>query len=442
MNNAEINKIVKRFGLFVGSIPESNNDNDDEQMPNWRSVAVWSRADFGTLKIWGDSLKEYQQCVELLYRAVNGKGEEHLSEREIERILQEITLETLDTNDKFPGTTFPDRLKQNLLGLKDRLTKKPLSWDVYFAVEGFDLTESCFVFGKVKFLAGEKATLRDIRHRIYRIILQGSNSPQDKRFFCKDARQDVDEHYKGKTIAHIKVNAVDQEAAQGVAQRELKLTLDVLNLQTTFVHPYGTRVRVYLPGQAVFRQQALHLLFDNSGNIGMQHELTGPMDNFRVASLNGDTAVAFGITQASRILSLDKRSVIEERIVAAMRFAGRACADETREQAFLNFAIAIESLLGDKDSQGEITYKLAMRCAHLLSSDIEKRRQIRDSLKKLYGVRSKIVHRGSLEVTDSQLGTIRTFARHALVKVLKSEDIRDLKTDDEFIQWFEEKMLA
>lgn len=439
MNNSELNKSIKIFGEFVEGLRDSN---ADEEMPESGSVFTWSRENFGTLSIWGETAAQYRHCVNSIYRAVNGKGQERLSEREIERILQEISLETLDVNGQSPQTDFSKRLAQNLQNLKQRLTKDPISWDIYIGVEGFALKQSCFLFGKVRFLPGEKSTLRELRHRVYAILMRSSNDSIGKKFFCKMARQDVDEHFKGNTIAHLQVNAVDKEAAQMLAQRELTLTLDVLNFYTTFIHPRGTRVRVHLPGQTVFQKHTLALLFDNDGSGNLERGMAGPMDRFVVAALNGGQGLAVGAIRASRILAQEKHNDIEERIVAALRFAGRACVDETREQSFLSFAIAIESLLGDKNSQGEITYKLATRGAHLLGANAEKRGQIRDDLKRLYGVRSKIVHRGSLEVTDLELGQIRNYARYALVSVLTNKEFDHLSSDQQFIAWFEAKMLA
>ncbi len=58
--------------------------------------------------------------------------------------------------------------------------------------------------------------------------------------------------------------------------------------------------------------------------------------------------------------------------------------------AALDGSICLESLLSD--SQGELTYKLALRAALLIGSDIEERKKVRKQVQEFYRLRGKVAH--------------------------------------------------
>lgn len=63
-------------------------------------------------------------------------------------------------------------------------------------------------------------------------------------------------------------------------------------------------------------------------------------------------------------------------------------------ERLLEYAIALEALyLNDiGNDRGELTYRLSLRAARLLESDVEKRKRIFFLVKNLYSFRSKIAH--------------------------------------------------
>ena len=54
--------------------------------------------------------------------------------------------------------------------------------------------------------------------------------------------------------------------------------------------------------------------------------------------------------------------------------------------------ICLEALLGDNDDKGEITYKLCLRTALLLGSNLKQRKDTSKTVRELYNLRSKTVH--------------------------------------------------
>jgi hypothetical protein len=64
-------------------------------------------------------------------------------------------------------------------------------------------------------------------------------------------------------------------------------------------------------------------------------------------------------------------------------------------------SVCLEALLGS-DSNQEITYKLRLRAALLLSTDLDERREISNAVKDFYKLRSATVHGASVQPKDTQ----------------------------------------
>ena len=110
------------------------------------------------------------------------------------------------------------------------------------------------------------------------------------------------------------------------------------------------------------------------------------------------------------------------------------------EEAFLLFAIALESLLMGRDDKSEITETLALRTAHVIASPKHRLRAYK-SVKALYGIRSKIVHRGDAEVGEADLSLMRYFARAAVLTMLCDSQVSTMTNESNLVDWFREKLL-
>ena len=112
-----------------------------------------------------------------------------------------------------------------------------------------------------------------------------------------------------------------------------------------------------------------------------------------------------------------------------------------REQAFLLFMIALESLVLAESDTGELGYRLRVRVSHLLGRNRGARERVSSTVKNLYDIRSKIVHRGSHEVTDGNLGEIRSITKNAILRLLLHRTICRYRKKKDLARWFENLVL-
>lgn len=86
-----------------------------------------------------------------------------------------------------------------------------------------------------------------------------------------------------------------------------------------------------------------------------------------------------------------------------------------REDSFIDCVIGLEALLSTESERTELSYKFRVRGSVLLSKHRQERKELINKLKRLYDLRSRLVHGG--RVSSNDLETYLPFAEYALRKV-------------------------
>jgi hypothetical protein len=97
---------------------------------------------------------------------------------------------------------------------------------------------------------------------------------------------------------------------------------------------------------------------------------------------------------------LDSDDEYGEPIKTAAEWYFEALCTENETFKFIQYTIAIESLLGDPEKRDRVTERLSDRCAYLLGVNQEEREEIKKSFEEIYEIRSKIIHRRSLRLQE------------------------------------------
>lgn len=212
--------------------------------------------------------------------------------------------------------------------------------------------------------------------------------------------------------------------------------MDLLNFFSDLVrYNYGW---VYLPGEAA--QIMAYVLVQDSKNREINAPRYGPLTQFDVDKFRAEKWAKPHLRRIRELFQRSSQSSLAESILSALQWAGRATVEPKREQSFLLYAIALETLILP-GQEVELGYRLRTRVARLLERDPRKRTEITVILKKLYGTRSKIVHSGSYDVSDEDLGRLRAITKTVIIRMLMDEQIRRMKTSEELEQWFESRAL-
>jgi hypothetical protein len=241
----------------------------------------------------------------------------------------------------------------------------------------------------------------------------------------------------GQHVGVVTVKAQDFAAAQVMAARRVEWAVDLVNCFADLIpYNYGW---MYLAGEAGKARQVTPMI-NAKGDFVLPGKHLLPFGQFSWRNLERATSLKKTFDQLHVLASTAHRKSLGAAVVTSAAWCGRGTVERRRNQAFLLFAIALETLLLAGNDREEISYRFRVRGAHLLSAD-GNQRQLADELKHLYNVRSKIAHAGSYDVRDDDLSRIRTLAKKAVFQVLDRPDLHGLK-EDAIGRWLDSQVLG
>ncbi|EEW1950235.1 hypothetical protein R0P49_000741 [Escherichia coli O8] len=114
------------------------------------------------------------------------------------------------------------------------------------------------------------------------------------------------------------------------------------------------------------------------------------------------------------------------RVRAAIDWLVQSEITDDETMAFIQICMGLESIFGDDDYEGGLTTILSDRCAYLIGRNIKDRKFIKDTFKKIYQIRSKIVHgvRNHLSDDEDHLRHLAQFyLERSILKEIKNLDL-------------------
>jgi hypothetical protein len=244
-------------------------------------------------------------------------------------------------------------------------------------------------------------------------------------------------------FARVRVEAIDRKSATDRACEIVDHHLAVLNALCSDLVPSRTNLA---RTNVASRRFAVHRMLPVSGPKSLppeERELRGTAEGPAVLLSRADYEAFLKRRGGSRMSSLlEGNSSFAGRLVSAFETAGAASVETKPQLSFLLFAIALESVVLGRDTQSEITYQLSARVAHLLAADLKSRKTIVKRVADLYGLRSKIVHAGSTDVSDAEVESIREVCLSTLFALATLPAFVNMTSVDELEGWFKDRMLG
>jgi hypothetical protein len=396
---------------------------------------MFTRRGLGGLTLTGEEARGYRNAVAALTDWAKRYRKGVLSDRVISEHLQEAILTALDLAQARTDVALSRRVDDALSVLHLRLTRVPVMWRAVAVVSGIAMTNPV-TFGPVKFTQGSAALLRRLRSSGRMILGQSLGTETGRKaaiaHFCKE----VDERFGGKFLAIVPVCAVDHNAAWALAADRLEDTIDGLNFLGDLAQPGLTRVVAGTAGQPL--RDASHMMC-SADSITFP---TWPSNGIplQLEVLSADRQRRLSTDRVSRLLKQEP-SDLQARILTALKWAARADVAERRSDRLLQYLISLEALLTGGRFQGEIGYRLRVRCAHLLATPAHRRETARE-FTELYSARGDLVHGRGTTITDDQLSRARAYAKLCILRMLAPKGPGGLKTVAELEKWFETRVLA
>lgn len=418
-----LNEALEALRGFIATLQDSLNG-----FPVDRPEVWFGTEEDGAIWLDGDEAQQYREVVGGVIR--ESTRSEQIGRKAVEKLCQQAILGSLDIRERNDQLSFEERTVNAIKALRKALRAKPVPFEVYLPVCGLDPEGLPVTFGNVAFCMLDDDTISQLPPVRIR-------NPKDQLSILDFARPITES-----PVGLVEVHAIEAGAAKDRALKDLRLALDALNFYSDMLPNYDGYL--FLPGDSKReRTRSLTLKTEGDLHFSIGAQVVGPLMPLRWPLLaQSNQRYNLGLERAGSLLA-KKRNGLEDRVLAAIQWAGRASAEKNRkEQAFLLYAIALESLVLIENETDELGYRLRMRVAHLLGKTVESKRTLVKDLKKLYGIRSKIVHSGSYEVTDLDLFKLRFITKNCILRILKEEPFSSMTSVGQLTGWFDEQMLA
>lgn len=422
MNKKSVADPLKDIERFIQLLYESLTEYKGDE----NSGLMLFSSEYGTLFLDHEETVAYKNN---LGKLVDKFSNDLISPVEIERLLKKAILVSLDIK-KTSDSPFDKRTKLAIQELNAGLKLSPKKYHLYYPVNNLTSKELPQLFGKITFVVFDEKIIEEYFNQVKDVFKDATKKK-------KDIFDYTNKLLAGKTCGMVTVLAIDPEAAKNLAMRELHITIDVINFFSDLLP--GASNFLYLPGERE-RTVAPSLMLSDipQQNSSIGSTVKGPIAPVSLSIINNKSK--FSVSRAKKILTKPKGS-FQERLLSAIQWAGRAATDARSEEAFLLYAISLESIMLSDNEKDELQYRLALRVAHLLGKDSESRKQIVRQVKDLYKVRSQIVHSGKFRVADVDLQQIKLLTKKCILRILGDETFLSMQTPKEFADWFEMKIL-
>ena len=378
------------------------------------------------------------------YRSVRSKllqefsKKEDLSESALDSALKTAVFECVDIpkrRDKDPNIRLDNAVKK----LWEFLNRPPEQYECYIEVGGLDISSLRGSFGDIRFIIFNKYQLEKVRKTV-RTKHAGDSS--EKLEAVNLGLKFLLNH----PLAVVKVKARDDQAAKTLAERKLHTTVECLNFFSGIISRSSTLFLAIDPYSNSIRGFSV----TTSGSINIFDMFTQTAANTRRPTVgfslkelrqSPDSMVRRAVRHLGSLLKKENKNKVEEVTLRAAYWGGRATAEQTREESFLFFTVALECLVLPNRDNIELSYRLSQRVAQLLGRNTRERRNLMERTKKLYGIRSDIVHSGRYKVNEEEYAEIYNITKSTILKLLASQHVRGFSQLDDFENWLKELSL-
>ena len=403
---------------------------DPSGIPDGRS---WFRAGEGILTLSSEEHRQYQDVLEELIPKLAPDGD--LSESTIDSALRDALFAAIDIQrGRDPNSSA--RVRAAVEKLKELASRKPETFECWLEVGGLDRESLPRSFGRVRFVHFSEYQQR----RLYRTIRNASRGPNG--ISKSEVRSLVNAQKDGlhdSCFGIVECEARDSKAATTFAAREIRATVECLNFFSDLI-PYN-RSWLFLPGERESTGTTT-MAVGGPGSFAMTSSHVGPLGGYSISQVASQKSISKATRRISKLLQAHSRNEVEELLLTSARWAGRATVSPLREEAFMLYAIALECLVLPGTDAGELRHRLSQRVARLTPGTVASRVERQKITKKLYDIRSKIVHSGHYEVGEKELYRIRAIAKRVIFDLLSNPRLASLSTTKALEAWYERQMLA
>jgi hypothetical protein len=311
----------------------------------------------------------------------------------------------------------PETLDSRLMDFIKSLQEFNEVRELVTPIQGLKLEVEAFRLGGVTFRPTDQSQINQLKGRAEQTIESLKHADADKAYFREHYQKVVEERLGAFDALAFYETVAEVDQARINALQNINIALNVLRFLTPYTQELPEYVGLGLPG--CFAAAAYSsIVFSEDGSFNTDFPLAGRFLPFKVdhqfLERHGES-----LESLSEIMVSPSRSEIEERILVAIQWAGRAHSDSQSQQQLLSLITALECLLNPTDGR-PFRIGLSESAVFLVGAeDLEERIKLFDFLASMYKARSEISHGGSAQVADSDIANLQQVVGAVILRVVR-----------------------
>ncbi|MDB5342475.1 MAG: hypothetical protein JWP89_852 [Schlesneria sp.] len=321
-----------------------------------------------------------------------------------------------------------DVVKREIL---QKLREEVRNWSVRVPIANLKLAAPITI-GNVRLVRHQDGTVANANMIIEHPDCEGFDRVSEKAAMLSIVAQIAQQ---GSAWAEVEIEAHEGRIIE-VAKCEVELSISVIRAFVHAFRPYGFCEVFGLPYELAGAQTGFISKSAQGMMIHNDVRRVSPPLELSEQELNL-LKTEFAFDELSRIVGAewDKLNSLERAVRVSLLWLSRSVIAQTEAEALTHATIALERLL-ILDGEETTVERFADRLTYLLSAEVDERKAIHKAAKRLYDVRSKVVHSGFGSVERSQRQEMELLALRAfkaigkiLREVKNHEGLRELLHD-------------
>lgn len=375
-------------GCFAGAIPEGAGP----------TLSIVDDGYFGLMDFVDESLKDYE------LRELVGK----------DAVRQQVMKYVQSSGETIPTGDRVELVRDKIVRpLRDAI--RP--WVCLVPIANLDAKASLLI-GSTEFVSRVSGSLDAVRFIMEHQFAGDADTQDAQAFSVLDRVGGMSE--SATAFMRVTVRAHPKHV-NAVAAAQAENTINTLRAFTPVFYRHDQRAKFGLPMEIqsghwwsmAMGQDDRHSIHFNSHGRGSLCPFE--LDESKIAYLTQN--LRFDRLRSIAARPAGDRNTLEQEIMQSVQSLGRAVVAPSVDRAFLECAIALEQLL-ILDNETTTTERFADRLALLIGANKDQRTTIAKNSKRLYDIRSRIVHAGLRDVVDDDWRTIERLAIRGVVEAL------------------------
>ncbi len=310
----------------------------------------------------------------------------------------------------------PESLIPQLENFVEHLQSFQKVQECVMPIQGLKLEVEELHLGSITFRPADQQQLDHLRERAEKTILTMKLSDDEKQHWLLHYRKVIEERLGAFDTLAFSKSIAEVDQARVNALDAIDMVLNVLRFFAPYTQDFPEYVGLGLPGN--FSKAAYSsFVFSEDGSFNTDFPSSGRHLPFKVdkefLELHGNSLKSF-----SEIIANPTRTELENRILVAIQWAGKAQSDSQPQQQLLSLITALECLLNPTDGR-PFRIGLSESAALLIGKeDLGQRVRLFDFLASMYDKRSKVSHGGSIDIANSEIRSLQGITGAVIMKIV------------------------